>query len=110
VENKESLDGETLGGFDLSHLWKRSSVKGVCREIPVERKETKLHSRNPDPSPLNGGDRQWSTPGGDTRSFAQVLRSNPTQGQRWKEESRGHNVLSMGRESRKRLWRSRAEL
>jgi hypothetical protein len=90
AENKESLDGETLGGFDLSHLWKRSSVKGVCREIPVERKGSKLHSRNPDPSPLNGGDRQWSTLGGDTRWFAQVLRSNPTQGT--KMEGREHET------------------
>jgi hypothetical protein len=66
----------SLGGFDLSHLWKRSSEKR-CGEIPVPAPVSSYHSSQFS-APLGGAGHQWFTLGGDTRSFAQVLRLPPT--------------------------------
>lgn len=67
----------SLGGFDLSHLWGRSFQAGNSEviSIPVERR------RNPDfqprAVPLRGTGDSWSTLGGDSRSFVQVVQSPP---------------------------------
>jgi hypothetical protein len=67
---------ETLGGFDISHLWSRSLRKGICSEVTVSYPESKNPSRTQIPSHLSGGGHQWSTLGGDSRSFVQIIRSD----------------------------------
>jgi hypothetical protein len=75
LQTKEDMDPGSLGGFDLSHLWKRSSAKR-CGKISVPAPVSSSHSSRFS-APLGGARHLWSTLGGDTRSFAQVQRCPP---------------------------------
>ena len=57
----------------LEHLWRRSCTVGACEAVQVPASEIRSNG----PVPLCGsGSNQWSTLGGDTRSFVQVVQSN----------------------------------
>ena len=57
----------------LEHLWRRSCTVGACEAVQVPASAIRSNG----PVPLCGlGSNQWSTLGGDTRSFVQVVQSN----------------------------------
>jgi hypothetical protein len=61
-----------LGGFDLSHLWGRSYRSGRCQVVSTPADPSKCSTQA---LPLGGSSSRWSTLGGDSRSFAQVLQT-----------------------------------
>ena len=61
----------------LLHLWNHSLEVGVCGEISVLNPVSQS-SRSSELAPLRGANpviKRWSTLGGDTRSFLQVLQA-----------------------------------
>jgi hypothetical protein len=67
--------GELSRSFN--HIWKKTSAAGRCQEITVWKVSSSSLGRSQVAAPLRSADTPWSTLGGDTRSFAKVLRSNP---------------------------------
>ena len=62
----------------LKHLWKRSEGVGFCEEVRVSVSWSAQSESLPQAVPLRGSAcGNWSTLGGDSRSFAQVLKSHP---------------------------------
>jgi hypothetical protein len=63
-------------GERLEHIWGRSRLVGQCGVIQVPRIHVDPRADISAPSDC-ATVKKWSTHGGDTRSFAQVLRSQP---------------------------------
>jgi hypothetical protein len=67
------IDFGSLGG-KVRHLWKQSADAGRCDEILVNTSQLNSPGLTTSSASLDGVDRKWLTLGGNSRSFAQVVK------------------------------------